>query len=222
MNIFDIIGPVMIGPSSSHTAGAVRIGRIAHLLMDEKVTKAEITLFGSFAKTYKGHGTDKALVAGIMGMQPDDERIRESIHLAEEEGVELSFVESDGSCPHPNTATITLTGEKGKKVTITGASVGGGNILVSEIDGMEVAINGQSDTLIVVHQDVPGIVGKVAEFLGNCGINVCNMALSREKKGGRAILCISIDGHSDLDLTTYINHFVGVTNCIMLLANNGR
>ncbi len=218
MNIFDIIGPVMIGPSSSHTAGAVRIGKIASLLMKENIIKAEILLYGSFAKTYKGHGTDKALIGGILGMNPDDERIRDSKRLAEEKNIEIIFHEMNEIAEHPNTAMITLTGEQGGTVTITGASVGGGNIFVSEIDGMTVAINGQNDTLIVVHQDVPGVVGKVAEFLGNCGINVCNMALSREAKGGRAILCISIDGHTELDVTTYINHFVGVDRCIMLLA----
>ncbi|MGN0313048.1 MAG: L-serine ammonia-lyase, iron-sulfur-dependent subunit beta [Lachnospiraceae bacterium] len=219
MNIFDIVGPVMIGPSSSHTAGAVRIGKIASLLMKEKVVKAQIKLYGSFAKTYRGHGTDKALVAGILGMEPDDDRIRESLRLAKEKGVEIEFLESSESCIHPNTAKIKLTGENGERLTVTGSSVGGGNILVTEIDGLAVTITGQNDTLIVVHQDMPGIVGKVAEFLGNCELNVCNMALSREKKGGKAVLCISIDGHTDLDVTTYINHFAGVQQCIMLLAN---
>lgn len=218
MNIFDIIGPVMIGPSSSHTAGAARIGKIASLLMKEKIVEAEVELFGSFAKTYKGHGTDKALVGGILGMNPDDERIRDSLAIAQEEGVQIHILESTKPCKHPNSARVTLKGEQGATVTIIGASIGGGNIFVSQIDGMDVAINGQNDTLIVVHQDVPGVVGKVAEFLGNCGINVCNMALSRENKGGKAILCISIDGHTNLDVTTYINHFVGVERCIMLLA----
>ncbi|MGN0170571.1 MAG: L-serine ammonia-lyase, iron-sulfur-dependent subunit beta [Lachnospiraceae bacterium] len=219
MNIFDIVGPVMIGPSSSHTAGAARIGKIASLLMKEKVKKARIKLYGSFAKTYRGHGTDKAIVAGILGMNPDDERIRKSLQIAEEQGVEIEVLESSESCIHPNTVQITLTGEEGEVLTVTGSSVGGGNILVSEIDGLGVTITGQHDTLIVVHRDVPGIVGKVAEFLGNCELNVCNMALSRENKGGKAVLCISIDGHTDLDVTTYINHFAGVQRCIMLLAN---
>lgn len=219
MNIFDIVGPVMIGPSSSHTAGAVRIGKIASLLMKEKVEKAEIKLYGSFAKTYRGHGTDKALVAGILGMNPDDERIRDSLRIAQEKGVTIKFLESSESSIHPNTVQITLNGDQGECLTVTGSSIGGGNVLVSEIDGLSVCITGQYDTLVVVHQDVPGIVGKVAEFLGNCEINVCNMALSRENKGGKAVLCISIDGHTDLDVTTYINHFAGVIRCIMLQAN---
>ncbi|MBE5905266.1 MAG: L-serine ammonia-lyase, iron-sulfur-dependent, subunit beta [Lachnospiraceae bacterium] len=218
MNIFDIIGPVMIGPSSSHTAGAARIGKIASLLMKEKIVQADVELFGSFAKTYKGHGTDKALVGGILGMNPDDERIRNSLQIAKDEGVQIFIREASRPAKHPNSAIITLKGENGSSVAVTGASIGGGNIFISQIDGMEVSINGQNDTLIVVHQDMPGIVGKVAEFLGNCGINVCNMALSRETKGGQAILCIAIDGHTDLDVTTYIDRFVGVTRCIMLLA----
>ena len=218
MNIFDIVGPVMIGPSSSHTAGAVRIGKIASLLMKEKIVQADVKLYGSFAKTYRGHGTDKALIGGILGMNPDDERIRDSIEIAKQEGIKIQFQEMKESVSHPNTATISLYGENGEHITVTGSSIGGGNIFVSEIDGMGVAINGHDDTLIVVHKDVPGIVGKVAEFLGNCEINVCNMALSRENRGGRAILCISIDGHTDLDVAAYVNRFAGVERCIMLLA----
>lgn len=218
MNIFDIIGPVMIGPSSSHTAGAARIGKIASLLMQEPVVRADIKLYGSFAKTYKGHGTDKALVGGILGMEPDDERIRESLEIAKSQNVEIQFQTVSGSCKHPNTVGITLYGVN-QEISIVGASIGGGNVLISQIDGMNVEITGQYDTLIVVHQDVPGIVGKVAEFLGNCGINVCNMALSREQKGGKAILCIAVDGHSELDVTTTLNCFTGVERCIMVRAS---
>lgn len=218
MNIFDIIGPVMIGPSSSHTAGAVRIGRIASLLMHEPVKKAEIKLFGSFAKTYIGHGTDKALVGGILGMEPNDERIRESLEIARNKEIEIEFSKATGSSKHPNTVEIILYGSE-QKIMIRGASVGGGNILISQIDGMNVEITGQNDTLIVVHHDIPGVVGKVAEFLGNCGINVCNMALSREQKGGKAILCVAVDGHMDVDVTSMLNRFTGVERCIIVYAN---
>ena len=219
MNVFDIIGPEMIGPSSSHTAGAARIGKIASLLFQKPVVKAEVTLYGSFAKTYKGHGTDKALAGGILGMTPDDERIRDSLNIAREQGVEIIFRKEEKKPEHPNTAEIQLYGEADQTMSIVGSSVGGGNILISKIDGMDVKITGHYDTLIVIHKDMPGIVGKVAEFLGNCDINVCNMALSRDKKGGRAVLCIEMDGHTDLDITGYINRFVGVDRCITLLAN---
>ena len=122
MNIFDIVGPVMIGPSSSHTAGAVRIGKIASLLMKEKIVQADVKLYGSFAKTYRGHGTDKALIGGILGMNPDDERIRDSIEMAKQEGIKIQFQEMKESVSHPNTATISLYGENGEHITVTGNS----------------------------------------------------------------------------------------------------
>ncbi len=218
MNIFDIVGPIMIGPSSSHTAGAVRIGRIARELLNEEVRRAEVKLYGSFAKTYKGHGTDRALAGGILGMAPDDARIRDSLDLAKELGVDIVFSTATGNIEHPNTAMVMLYGDK-DEVSVLGASVGGGNILISEIDGMHVRVTGQYDTLIVVHEDIPGIVGKVAEFLGNCGINVNNMALSRTNRGGTAVLCVEVDGHTDLDLTAYLSRFQGVKQCTMIEAS---
>lgn len=218
MNIFDIVGPVMIGPSSSHTAGAVRIGKLTRELFNKPILRAEVKLFGSFAKTYKGHGTDRAIAGGILGMDPDDERIRDSLDIAAEKGVEIVFSKGIGSYEHPNTAMVILYGENDAMISVVGASVGGGNILISEINGMKVRVTGQYDTLIVIHEDVPGIVGKVAEFLGNCGINVNNMALSRTNRGGTAVLCIDIDGHTDLDMTAYISRFQGVKQCTMLSA----
>lgn len=208
----------MIGPSSSHTAGAVRIGRIARELLNGEVLRAEVKLYGSFAKTYKGHGTDRAIAGGILGMQPDDARIRESLELAKEQGVEIAFSTATGNIDHPNTAMVVLHSDT-DEVSVLGASVGGGNILISEIDGMKVRVTGQYDTLIVVHEDIPGIVGKVAEFLGNCGINVNNMALSRTNRGGTAVLCIEVDGHTDLDITAYLSRFQGVKQCTLIEAS---
>lgn len=208
----------MIGPSSSHTAGAVRIGRIARELLNGEVLRAEVKLYGSFAKTYKGHGTDRAIAGGILGMQPDDARIRESLELAKEQGVEIAFSTATGNIDHPNTAMVVLHSDT-DEVSVLGASVGGGNILISEINGMKVRVTGQYDTLIVVHKDIPGIVGKVAEFLGNCGINVNNMALSRTNRGGTAVLCIEVDGHTDLDITAYLSRFQGVKQCTLIEAS---
>lgn len=221
MNIFDIIGPVMIGPSSSHTAGAARIGKIAAELFHDKIERAEIFLYGSFAKTYKGHGTDKALVGGILGMNPDDENIRRSLEIAKANNVLMRFKEETEEPEHPNTVKIVLYGANDMSMSVTGASIGGGNIKITNIDGQKVEITGQYDTLVVVHQDIPGIAGKVAEFLGNCDINVCNMALSRERRGGKAVLCIEMDGHTEMDIVSYLEHFSGVKRCI-LLAANGR
>lgn len=193
MNVFDIVGPVMIGPSSSHTAGAARIGRIGRMLLGCSAVKAEILLHGSFAKTYRGHGTDKALVAGIMGMNPEDSRLRDSLELAESQGlkVQISTVELDDV--HPNTVKMVLYGNDGSMVSLQASSVGGGNVLVSMVNGMPVSFHGQSATLIVLHRDAPGMIAAVAEKLSMHGVNICNFYLSREKKGGDAVMTIEMD-----------------------------
>ena len=144
MNVFDILGPVMIGPSSSHTAGAARIGLVTRALLRKTPVKAHIFLHGSFAKTYKGHGTDKALVAGILGMQTDDERIRFSLDVAKKEGLEIQIETGELENTHPNTAEITLTAADGEKVSLRGSSIGGGNIQNTRVNGMEVALTGQN------------------------------------------------------------------------------
>ncbi len=193
MNVFDIIGPVMIGPSSSHTAGAVRIGKIAGALLGEAAIKAEIGLHGSFAKTYKGHGTDKALIAGIMGMEPSDSRIRNSMTLARERGMEVSFSEIHIDGAHPNTARITLTGSGGKTVSLEGASVGGGNIRIHKVNGMEVEISGEAVTFIILHNDTPGTIAAVTHFLAEQNINIGSFRLSRRQRGGLAVMTLEVD-----------------------------
>lgn len=193
MDVFGIIGPIMIGPSSSHTAGAVRIGKVARILMGTEPVKADIGLFGSFAKTYKGHGTDKAIMAGIMGMNPDDDRIRNSLELAEEKKIEYRFKEVFIENAHPNTTVIELTDKSNKKTILQGASVGGGNIQITEINGMAVDFSGQYDTLIVLHQDVPGIIAEVTGFLAERNINIFSFKLSRKERGGTAVMTIEAD-----------------------------
>ena len=217
MNIFDIVGPVMIGPSSSHTAGAARIGKISRMLFRDTIQSAEIKLFGSFAKTYKGHGTDRALVGGILGMEPDDERIRDSLMIAKDQNIQVTIEKSNLTPKHPNTVEIKLKGDAGKEVVILGSSVGGGNIHITQINGLDVSITGQHDTLIVVHKDIPGVVGRVAEFLGNCDINLCNMTLARTKKGGVAVLSFEVDGNIDEEVTKFIERFPGVLQCTLLV-----
>ena len=216
MNVLDIIGPVMIGPSSSHTAGAVRIGRIARALLGEEAVQGEIRLCGSFARTYRGHGTDKALVAGIMGMQTDDPRIRGSLELAREAGLEVVFLEEDLAGAHPNTAVIRLVGPSGREVTLRGASVGGGNILVTQINGMDVEITGQYTTLIVLHRDAPGTIAGVTEALSARGVNICNFRLSRSRKGGTAVMTIEMDGSHDLSLNDCVTSLPNVLASTML------
>lgn len=194
MNVFDIIGPVMIGPSSSHTAGAARIGHIARQLLQDEPVAAQIVLYGSFAKTYKGHGTDKALIAGIMGMATDDERIRFSPRLAEEAGLSVSILPTEIDGAHPNTALITLADATGRTVSVQGASVGGGNILVTQVNGLPVELDGAHAALVVVHLDAPGTIAAVTEEMSRAGANICNFRLARAAKGGTAVMTIEVDG----------------------------
>lgn len=193
MNVFDIIGPIMIGPSSSHTAGAARLGYVARKILGEQPVRAEIRLSGSFAQTFRGHGTDKALIAGILGFHPDDVRVRDSFEHAGRLGLDYVLRCEELPGAHPNTARITLRGQT-ETITIQGASVGGGNILVDEINGMTVHVTGQSNTLVVLHRDKPGTIAAVTNFVAYSGVNIGNFRLSRPQKGGQAVMTIEVDG----------------------------
>ena len=216
MNVFDILGPVMIGPSSSHTAGAARIGRITLALLGAPAVKADIFLHGSFAKTYKGHGTDKALIAGIMGMSTDDSRIRRAPELAREQGLAVTITTGDIDGAHPNTARVALTDADGNRVSLLGSSIGGGNILVTEVNGMEVSIMGQHTTLIVLHRAAPGTIAAVTEVMAEAGVNICNFRLSRQQKGGDAVMTIEIDGSFGPELNQKIKVLPNVFSSTML------
>lgn len=218
MNVFDIIGPVMIGPSSSHTAGAVRLGRVAHKLLGVDAVKAHIELTGSFAQTYRGHGTDKALVAGIMGMDSDDERIRRSLELAVEHGLEVEFQEANIPNAHPNTARITLTGKNGESAVVQGASVGGGNILITAINGMDVSFTGQYNTILVRHLDKPGAIAAVTQFIAGSGMNIGNFRLSRERRGGEALMTIEVDGDVSDKTMSALNALESVQKAMLIRA----
>lgn len=191
--VFDIIGPVMIGPSSSHTAGAARLGLMAGKILGEKPVKAEILLHGSFAQTYRGHGTDKALIGGIMGFNPEDMRLREALILAQETGLVYSFAPVDIPEAHPNTAVIKLTGEKGRVIRIEGASVGGGNIRITKIGDFDVDLTGQYPALIIVHKDRPGVVNGVTSILARYKINIAYMRVSRKMRGQEAMMIVETD-----------------------------
>lgn len=216
MNVFDIVGPVMIGPSSSHTAGAVRIGRIAGALLEDEPVRAHIFLHGSFAKTYRGHGTDKALVAGIMGMAPSDIRIRQSLEIAKERGLKVVFEKTELEGAHPNTAVIRLTDAKGCTVTVQGASVGGGNILISEINGMKVEVTGQQYTLLVLHRDVPGVIAHVTNYIAGQGVNIGNFKLTRSRRGETAMMTIELDGDFSGESNEGIEKLPNVIRSIIL------
>ena len=204
LQVFDILGPIMIGPSSSHTAGAVRIGKYARSVLGKKPVKAVIRFSGSFAKTYKGHGTDKAVIAGILGMDTDDSRIRNSMQIATEEGLDFIFIEEDIDGAHPNTAEITLTDADGRSALIQGASIGGGNIVINKINDTEVSISGKSDTLVIPHDDIPGMIAVVTNILADKGVNVHGFSLGRDRKGGTAVMTIEIDGDFDESINAAI------------------
>lgn len=198
-SVFDIIGPVMIGPSSSHTAGAVRIGKIVNSIFGEIPEEVTFQLYNSFAKTYQGHGTDKALVAGILGMDTDDPEIKNSLEIAHRKGIKLYWnILKDSNTPHPNTAKITV--KKGSKdMSITGVSIGGGNIEVTELNGFSVSLKMNTPTLIIVHQDIPGMIARVTDILSDYNINIAQMNVTREKAGEKAIMIIEVDSRDCQD-----------------------
>ncbi|WP_029323012.1 L-serine ammonia-lyase, iron-sulfur-dependent subunit beta [Butyrivibrio sp. AE3004] len=219
MNVFDIIGPIMIGPSSSHTAGAVRLGRVVNKLIDErKLNKVEITLSGSFAQTYKGHGTDKALLAGIMGYKSYSPEIRDALEIAKERGIEYIFLKENIKGAHPNTAKIHYFLDDGTEGVMQGASIGGGNILVNQINGMEVNFNGENNTILVMHEDKPGVIASVTNMMHweHEDLNISNFHLSRQEKGGEAIMTIEIDNKPPETLVSEIRQIEHVLNAILI------
>ena len=218
MNVFDMIGPVMIGPSSSHTAGAARLGYVAYKILGERAVKADITLSGSFARTYKGHGTDKALLAGILGFHSDDERLRSSLELARSAGLDYIFHTTDLPGAHPNTARLCLTGESGPSCTVQGASVGGGNILGTAINGMEGSFTGEHNTLLVPHHDRPGTIAAVTNYMAESTLNIGNFRLNRPVKGGEALMTIEVDGDVPADLIEGLKRLPNVIHVILIRA----
>ena len=219
MNVFDIIGPVMIGPSSSHTAGAVRLGRVVNKLIDNrKLDKVEITLSGSFAQTYKGHGTDRALLAGIMGYHSYSPEIRDALTIAKDRGIDYAFIKEDIKGAHPNTARIHYFLADGSEGVMQGASVGGGNILVNQIDGMNVDFNGENNTILVTHRDKPGVIAAVTQLMHweYADLNISSFHLSRQSKGGEAIMTIEIDGQPPEGLVPALRNIQNVSNAILI------
>ncbi len=181
-SVFDVLGPVMIGPSSSHTAGAARIGKIARNLADNSFYKVTFYLHGSFAKTYKGHGTDKALVAGILGMDPSDDQIRNSLKIAEKKGIDIEFIEENLGYVHPNTAKIVFHYENKESFYVIGSSIGGGNVAITNINGTEIEFTGNYPTILIKYRDKKGIISKITTILSNHNINIATMKVTRENK----------------------------------------
>lgn len=187
-----MIGPVMVGPSSSHTAGACRLALLARHLLGERPRRVEFGLHGSFAKTGKGHGTHLALVAGILGFTPDDERLKESLSLAEKEGLEVAFKAVELGDVHPNTVRMVLEGDK-ERITVTGSSLGGGLVRIFDLDGFEVRITGAAPTLVIRNVDTPGVVARVARILADDEVNIAYLTVSRKKRGGEAMMSLEVD-----------------------------
>ena len=201
---FDIIGPKMIGPSSSHTAGAAKLSRLARKIAGDDVYSAVVTLYGSFAETGKGHGTDKALAAGLLGMDSDDERLRFSILLAQEAGINIDFIYSDEETEHPNHVKIQITSSKGKVTTVEGDSVGGGNVVITSINDMPVKLTGEYPALIVHYIDRPGVISIVTNLLANDKINVAFMRVFRVGKREDACMVVETDSPINKDIVDKI------------------
>lgn len=191
--VFDIVGPVIIGPSSSHTAGACRLANAASAIFNKPVRQAIIHVYGSFAATLYGHGTDKALVGGLTGILPDDERLNDALRIAKQNGLAYKFVSEQESAPQANLVMFDLFGPEGEEMAVSGVSVGGGSIVVTRINHTDLEISLKFNTLIVDHLDKPGAVLSVAKILADENINIASMNMYRQGKHGRAYMIIETD-----------------------------
>ena len=192
-SVFDIVGPRMTGPSSSHTAGAVKMALLARRIAGGDIVSARFILYGSFAETGRGHGTDKALIAGALGMEPDDGRIRRAYQVAREMGVDVSVDYSGEPSKYPNTALMRLKNADGREAEVTGVSIGGGNILITEINGLSVELTGDYPTLIARYIDAPGVIAEVSHVLAQLHINIAFMRVFRHGKGEDAYMTVETD-----------------------------
>ena len=217
LSIFDVIGPNMIGPSSSHTAGAVSIALMARKLFSEDIVKVTFTLYGSFAKTYRGHGTDRALLGGILGFPTYDERIRDAFEHATEMGVEYQFVvDEETRTNHPNTADIDLIGVTGRTMSLRGESIGGGKMKIVRLNGIDVEFTGEYSTLIVKHLDKPGVVAHITQTLSEHNVNIAFMRLFREDKGATAYTVVESDEAIPNEVLDKIRTNENVANLVLI------
>lgn len=221
MGLFDIIGPVMVGPSSSHTAGAARIGYICSKMMDERISEARILFYGSFLATGKGHGTDKALVAGLLGMKPDDERIPYSLEIAREQEMQVLFGAVELTEAHPNTVKLILTGRSGRKLEMVAASTGGGRIRICQIDGLDANFCGDYPTLIIHNLDQPGSVMEVTAMLAKEQVNIATMQLYRNRRGGNAVMILECDQEISKEFLEWIKRLEGILKVTYLSLREG-
>ncbi|WP_169088599.1 L-serine ammonia-lyase, iron-sulfur-dependent subunit beta [Paenibacillus sp. PL91] len=219
-DVFSIIGPGMIGPSSSHTAGAVRFGRVARELFGIQPKQADVVFYGSLAATYRGHGTDMAVTAGLLRFDTDDERIPESLNLADALGMKVTFQTISGPAVHPNTLTVTLHSGR-MRFHMMGCSIGGGNIEVVEVNGFDLKFTANYPTLIVYHEDRPGVLADVTRLLSDAGINIGYMDVDRKARLGQAATVIEMDGTIQDDLLKKVKRLVNVTGFSDIDLNGG-
>jgi L-serine dehydratase len=220
LNVFDIIGPIMIGPSSSHTAGAVRIGAITRQLLAVEPFNVSISFYGSFAKTYKGHGTDKAIIGGLLGMSTDDECLRDSIDIAASRGMKYEVHLMESKCEHPNAVFVEAEGKLEGKVNILGFSIGGGNVVIKKLNGTDVEFTAQFNTLIVPHYDLPGTIAAITTIFGKQDINIAFMKVYRSKHRGESIMIIETDQYISEELRGEVSRLPSVKDAKIVTALN--
>lgn len=217
IGLFDVIGPNMVGPSSSHTAGAASMALLARKLFRGEIRKVRFTLYGSFAQTYRGHGTDRALLGGIMGFETDDLRIRDSLEIAKERGLAYEFIISDKiGDEHPNTADMELEGEGGHRLFVRGVSLGGGKVKIVRLNQIDVDFTGEYSTLIISQTDKPGVVAHITKVLSEKNVNIAFMRLFREEKGAKAYTVVESDEKIPSDVTEKIRENPYVSNVMLV------
>lgn len=222
VGVFDVLGPIMIGPSSSHTAGAARLGKMARTIVNKPIKKVTFLLHGSFRETYKGHGTDRALVAGILGMDPDNPQLKNSIAIAHDKRLVIDFLPADLGQVHPNTVKFLITDCDDIDWEIMGSSIGGGLIEITEINGHKVKITGKYPTIIVCHNDIPGTVSKISTIIYQSELNITFMTLTRNQKGKNANMTIEVDGEITDSIVNKIQSVEGVSNVIVVNSLGGN
>ena len=205
ISVFDVLGPIMVGPSSSHTAGTAAIAYLAQKMINGTLKKVEFTLYGSFAQTYRGHGTDRALLGGIMGFSTFDTRIRDSFSIATKQGLEYSFYTNEEDTDiYPNTVDIRMTNETGQIMNIRGESLGGGKVRIVRINGVKVDFSGEYSSAIVIHQDKPGVVAHITKCLSERDVNIAFMRVFREAKGHIAYTIVESDHNLPSDVANLL------------------
>lgn len=208
-SVFDIIGPVMVGPSSSHTAGANKIGSIARSIFGDQPSQVDIHLYGSFAKTYKGHGTNVALIGGLLELAPDDPQLKVSKQLALDAGIHIQFIEEQEEPPHPNTVKLVLKNGM-QQMTLVGASIGGGKVEIVRLNEFELEFTGTAPAIVILHQDKYGAIAAVSRIIADNQINIGQMKVSRKVKGDEALMVIEVDQTASKEVLDQIAALAGI------------